>query len=223
MVGLAVQFPPGPIIKEQVLDMCYNLVVFDPKTKTFRFIHYTVREYPVKHPRFSSHAKSHAMLVEACLFLLVMSGKTEGSNSFLDELAPIRRISIERGVAGVQWYASLYWPYHVQKSNCERLVGNLRRLIDFFLFEEMGPHSPFHEWPQKYYRTLSKQIPLDILTPLRASVAPEEPSAAFVACSFNLLDVVQRLIEEQKIEPRAMNRDRKFLKHVILKHCNETS
>ncbi|KAL4790601.1 hypothetical protein BDV19DRAFT_393973 [Aspergillus venezuelensis] len=132
-VGLAVQFPPGPITKEQVLDMCYKLVEFDSQTKTFRFIHYTVQQSPVKHPRFSSPAKSHAKYPwqQTVLHIAVAQRQTEVVAALIEQKVDLEsrdyngQNPIFAAIESTQWHREFNSPLSLALSSNNSPVKDL--------------------------------------------------------------------------------------------------
>ena len=54
------------VTKEHILDMCSNMIVFDPTLDTFRFAHLSVREFLEKRPEYTKEA-TNALAAEKCL------------------------------------------------------------------------------------------------------------------------------------------------------------
>jgi hypothetical protein len=54
------------LTKEHILEMCSNMVVFDPTLDTFRFAHLSVREFLEKRPEYTM-AATNALAAERCL------------------------------------------------------------------------------------------------------------------------------------------------------------
>ncbi|KAH6662692.1 hypothetical protein B0J14DRAFT_685218 [Halenospora varia] len=54
------------LTKEHILEMCSNMVVFDPTLDTFRFAHLSIREFLEKRPEYTREA-TNALAAKTCL------------------------------------------------------------------------------------------------------------------------------------------------------------
>ena len=58
--------PFNQLTKEHILEMCSNMIVFDPTLDTFRFAHLSVREFLEKRAEYTKEA-TNDLTAERCL------------------------------------------------------------------------------------------------------------------------------------------------------------
>jgi len=123
---------------EEILDICCNLVVWDPTLDTFRAAHLSVREYFEKKPHFGRQ-DIHAHALEACINTLL--GLVNQQNT-----------------AGFKLYATTYWPNHCAEVGLQGPVGPLKDKIMQFLFKGHSASDFYLDW--------AKSLGSSVLEPL---------------------------------------------------------
>ncbi|VUC25174.1 unnamed protein product [Clonostachys rosea] len=164
------------ISRDQLLDLCCNLVIFDEALDVFRFAHLSVREFLEKHDLFRPES-INSRVAEACLVRIV--GATPDMD-LQDETNP----SIE-----ALWYSYVYWGYHTQAAAKERSPV-LDDLLAEFLSDEDNPSSSFGLWDQAFrngteYSKWTSDPPLilyDCFSPMPCILLP--------VCAFDICGVI---------------------------------
>ena len=80
------------VSRDQILDICCNLVVFDTTLDTFRFVHLSVREFLEKRQEYNSTI-TNSLAAEACLLGLVSAVYNPAVQMFLSQY---RQYSLEK-------------------------------------------------------------------------------------------------------------------------------
>ncbi|KAI1325809.1 hypothetical protein F5Y16DRAFT_253655 [Xylariaceae sp. FL0255] len=111
--------------KDQVLELCRNLVVFDATLDSFRFAHLSVREFLENHPIYTTNT-INAVAGRCCLVTLTSCYSTTGTGP-------------------LQAYANTFWAQHCQDAGKERDDSPLRPCMETF-FSDTTPNSPFGGW-----------------------------------------------------------------------------
>lgn len=107
--------------KEDLINLCFNLVVFDSSTSVFRFAHTSVQEYLLEHSDsiFSSQEVNYARVAEHCISIMLQvpdrfcddhkvqfSGSDEAQNSQILQDGSPRAIKDEK-TSEELWYVQL--------------------------------------------------------------------------------------------------------------------
>ncbi|CAH0045340.1 unnamed protein product [Clonostachys solani] len=164
------------ISRDQLLDLCCNLVIFDDALDVFRFAHLSVREFLETHDLFKSES-INSRVAEACL-IRIMDATPD--MDMQDETEP----SIE-----TLWYAYVYWGYHTQAAAGERTTITDNLLAEF-LSDEDNPSSSFGLWDQIFrngtsYSKWTKDPPIE----LSNSFSPM-PCILLPVCMFDICGVI---------------------------------
>ncbi|KIM73983.1 hypothetical protein PILCRDRAFT_715467 [Piloderma croceum F 1598] len=143
--------PQRLFTKQQVLDLCCNLVVYDNELDTFRFAHLSVREFLEEQEEYSQ-LSSNALAAETCLLELIGSADCPNAKQFLLDKCKIdiRTTSVPTKISFHE-YALAFWPKHCISADDRRLFGLLKDMVYFFLFDESGNASPLEIWVQSPY------------------------------------------------------------------------
>ncbi|KAF4470591.1 ankyrin repeat [Fusarium albosuccineum] len=169
---LAVSGATEELSRDQVLDLCCNLVIYDNNMDTFRFSHLSVQEFLGEHVSYRQ-ASAHALLAEACLMHMLQSP------CFPTTLDPFLEYSCD------------YWAEHAQEAGEER-EGRLRPIINEFLSGDQDRHSCFTQWHEVVWGPhrrwwleplLAKKLKL-------ATSSSWRPSVLLLICAFDLSGVL---------------------------------
>jgi hypothetical protein len=138
-ISKSIGLGPGTLTKKHVLDLCCNLVIFDPTLETFRFAHLSVREYLEMRTEYTTE-KTNALIAETCLLSLIGSTDTQDTWAFLrpwnfttSDLESFKQLYT---------YAALFWTFHRPKEGETRPNKNLEKLLSYFLSDEPRDKSP---------------------------------------------------------------------------------
>ncbi|KAF5008325.1 hypothetical protein FDECE_5368 [Fusarium decemcellulare] len=169
---LAVSGATEELSRDQVLDLCCNLVIYDNNLDTFRFSHLSVQEFLGEHVSYRQ-ASAHALLAEACLLHMLQTP------CFPTPLDPFLEYSCD------------YWAEHAQEAGEER-KGRLRPIINEFLSGDQDRHSCFTHWHEVVWGPhrrwwleplLAKKLKL-------ATSSSWRPSVLLLICAFDLSGVL---------------------------------
>ena len=98
--------------KDQVLDICCNLVVFDTTLDTFRFAHLSVREFLERRQEYD-RATTNSLAAETCLLGLMRVSPDPVVDMFLSQYGA----TLGRNtpfVSDFKIYPTIYWARHCQ-------------------------------------------------------------------------------------------------------------
>jgi ankyrin repeat protein len=104
-----------PLLVEEILDICCNLVVWDQSLDTFRTAHLSVREYFEKMDQFGK-IEIHSRALEVCVDAL---------------RGCIRQETTE----DLKLYAATFWPNHCSDLGPEGPTGRAKTKLKSFLFD----------------------------------------------------------------------------------------
>ncbi|CAH0002507.1 unnamed protein product [Clonostachys byssicola] len=164
------------ISRDQLLDLCCNLVIFDEALDVFRFAHLSVREFLETHELFISES-INSRVAEACL-IRIMDATPDMNME--DDTEP----SVE-----VLWYSYVYWGFHVKAASGER-TPITDDLLAEFLSDEDNPSSPFGLWDQIFrngssYSKWTKDPPTEL-----SHCYSLMPCVLFPVCIFDICGVI---------------------------------
>lgn len=148
-----------PVVKENVLDLCHNLVIYDEELDIFRFAHLSVREFLERGSDFSEKS-CNALAAENCLLHMIATWDSSNATFNLRK-SHIRTIrarlpSVESSTqAGFMDYSSDGWMVHCGMASWEARLGDssFGQTFRFFLSEVPMGDSAFDEWGQRYSNT----------------------------------------------------------------------
>lgn len=120
------------VSKDQLLEMCCNLITVDPELDTFRFSHFSVREYLGARQEYSTDF-GNAIAAERCLIIL-----TNPEFGFLPGVVKPNEL--------MQDYAIRYWAPYCHSSGQRRDQGRLAELFSSFVQRENGTVPNFENW-----------------------------------------------------------------------------
>lgn len=173
-----------PIEKDQLLQICSNLIVFDSTAKTFRFAHLTVREFLEDQETYNL-ASAGALVAEACLLNLINMSPEISSR------APFVR------------YSCLFWAEHVKKVACQP-QSHLHDSLCKFLADEHA-QSCFYFWHRRVENfIIEAEFPLAIPHRIKASIS-YVPRILLVVCAYDLCGVLSLKRWEQLSQKRPRN------------------
>lgn len=179
--------PIGP--KDDILQLCCNLIVFDSEQNIFRFAHQSVREYLMKLSRYTI-VEQHALATERCLEIYLTRSREK----------PISEEERRQNTI-FKPYAEVYWPVHykyAENSTSVELKNKLLRFTD----QIHGTSAPYEEWKSDVhpkYKTnnswgMNVQLNLDRGDHLgiRTLYAADHPNTLLgVASAFGLLSLLK--------------------------------
>ncbi|KAL3302218.1 Pfs domain-containing protein, partial [Colletotrichum asianum] len=171
------------ISRENLLELCNNLVLFDETLDAFRFSHLSVREF-LEGEHAYKITTAHALAAEQCLLNLADIPPT---------IIPLTPILI---------YSVFFWADHARKADHEERQSRLSLLLADFFSGEQDPYSPFSRW---HDRVSYKDYSLDwgIIDKFDAALS-YPPFAMLVICMFDLSGVLSpgRWTELARARPR---------------------
>ncbi|KAF7125236.1 hypothetical protein CNMCM5793_001414 [Aspergillus hiratsukae] len=193
---------------DQILDLCCNLVVFDTSSSTFRFAHLSVREYLEAHPKYVPR-KSHKVAATACLATLVGSCKSLAAERLSSLTLPLPGETPKREAF---LYAGMFWCEHCRLVDPEPDQDEFGQLLWKFLSGEKDESSPFCSWWRRtdsifiaepyHYGSRFYGIERRFRT---SSGRLGGPSAALLACCFDLSKLVAKFKAERMITADTKN------------------
>ena len=119
--------------KDDILQLCRNLIVFDSEQDIFRFAHQSVREYLMKESRYTT-VEQHTLAIERCLEIYLtkllqdpITWQTKRQNAILKR------------------YAEIYWPVHYKYAEDSTAVELTNKFFRF-IHQIQGTSPPYVEW-----------------------------------------------------------------------------
>lgn len=171
------------ISRENLLELCNNLVLFDETLDAFRFSHLSVREF-LEGEHAYQITTAHALAAEQCLLNLT------DIPSRIMPLTPVLRYSI------------FFWADHARHADHEERMSRLSLILANFFSGEEDPHSPFYRW---HDRVSYKDYDLDRdIRDKFDDALSYPPFAMLVICMFDLSGVLSpgRWTELARARPR---------------------
>ena len=141
----AYQRPTVSVSRDDLLDLCFNLVVHDAELNIFRFSHLSVREYLESTEHYDLR-RCHAFAAEYCLRILTHDLHINPTHWKDDEDCGVKSLADD---SGVDRYVCIYWPHHLKKSGLQRHLEPLKTLFCAFTMEEQITFSHFSRWNEK--------------------------------------------------------------------------
>jgi ankyrin repeat protein len=170
-----------PVDAETLLDICCNLVVQDHELDVFRLSHLSVREYLESRDEYSQ-MEANTTAAETCLSHLLKPKEFERE---------VKQTPEWDMVLSMDDYATIYWPLHCQLSGENRSKGELKSLLKSFL-PQRKVSTAFSKWMDAAriaIGTPSRRVTLEV--ELQFSLC-SPPKPFFLACVFNLIELVER-------------------------------
>nr|XP_036576344.1 ankyrin repeat protein [Colletotrichum truncatum]KAF6783069.1 ankyrin repeat protein [Colletotrichum truncatum] len=158
------------ISKDQLLDLCCNLVIFDTTLDAFRFSHLSVREFLENQYTYQT-TTANAVAAEICLLNLA---------AIPSELASLTSL-LE--------YSCSFWADHAQAAGQERQPRLNQILIEFFSGEQ-NPRSVFYRWHSMITQLFEGRGIYRSGFWRLLEVTFSTPSALLVICLFDLSNVL---------------------------------
>ena len=199
-----------PASNEQVLDVCYNLVIFDADSDPLKFAHLSVREFFELLPIYET-SKSNAYAAKHCLELLVQQLSINFTTP--KQHAESRLFSK---------YAILYWASHYEKIDYQYRQGLLGDLVSgFFMKSKHDTQSPFEKWVEISH-TYSKQLDYsDALRNKLDSVYACPPAPQFLVEAFGMLEVLDGITDLKYLDWSRTNASGELAVHLAAS-CGHT-
>ena len=184
------------VSKDQILDICCNLVIFDSTLDTFRFAHLSVREFLEKQTDFTD-SNANCLAAETCLFRLINSAENQRARKFLDRMSCPR---IEKLILpdGLQRYINIYWATHCQLAGSRRSDHVLQSLLSFFL-EELYQESAFKFWTDRLRKSLYSHVRFKIRYKIETVWSSSNVPLSII-CGYNFFEVVQKFVSQNVLE-----------------------
>jgi predicted nucleic acid-binding protein len=208
----AISITPGvshePVSREQVLDICNNLVIFDAQLDTFRFAHLSVREFLEKQAAFSI-TFTNTLVAEICISHLLSN----------------HPVSLHNKDPHIRRYSNVYWATHSQLAASARSPARLGQALQDLLLCDAVADSALSTWLSEVKNPVEDfSIGYNLETKLEDCRAGSA-SALFVAASFDLSEITEMLYRNNKNWPRNKNESNKCLLEVCAWHgsCNTMS
>ncbi|KAI9888993.1 MAG: hypothetical protein M1814_006051 [Vezdaea aestivalis] len=177
------------VSKQQILDVCCNLVTYDMDLDTFRFAHLSVREYLEIRPEYTQ-ALSHIVAAEACLYVLVEKGSSSAVSSQIEAFHN---------------YSVIYWAFHCQISAGKRETGRYKELFQEYFWPLSSTHTPFEDWIRASRHAWWYLNYGDHMKEKLQATWSSPPSKIFIACVFGFQEILQRLLATKGFETEAKN------------------
>lgn len=204
-ISIVADGTPSQISKDQVLDMCCSLVVFDAGLDTFRFAHLSVREFLEKQQHYNTSSCAN-LAAKTCLLCLVNESRIPKVRALLFAIPESSSLEIS-STWHFNSYSALYWAKHLQILEEKRIQADLKAILSIFLStEETG--TPLQLWAKrlpgllKYFPYRGPQGRLR--KRLQGSIS-EFGKVLFIACSFNFLEIAKQWVGERMVWPNLVN------------------
>jgi len=169
------------INREDVLNVCNNLVQLDETVDSFQFVHISIREYLEKQPEYQE-VISNATIASSCLAMCLYGKK------------PKRRQENSTTQNKLFYdYAQIYWPVHCEIAEERRTEGELGKHFRAFLCGGSRVTKAFLTWRNGWWESWKalnlSQNRLDdqeIYNKLQ-----DCDSVVYTACVFGFVEVIQ--------------------------------
>jgi hypothetical protein len=214
----------GIISKNQMLDTCCNLVVFDGTLDTFRFAHLSVREFLEKHPEYDVTCVN-AIAAETCLQQLIAAEQYRVAKRITSE-EPHHLMESPFVTNDSRSYPNLYWATHCQLAGVRRCNHPLGDLLRRFMFNESDPNSPFairigaldqlsieKSEPSEYLGYEGWGVDRKLIDTEAESARP-----LFIACVFNFYEVIRDQLTAQDFPNKLLNNRCQILLLLAVEH-----
>ncbi|KAI8724319.1 NACHT domain-containing protein [Fusarium sp. LHS14.1] len=157
------------ISRDQLLQLCCNLIIFDSAVDAFRFSHLSVREF-LEHQEMYKPTSANALVAEACLFSL-------------DKMAPEASPRTP-----LMKYSCLFWAEHAHIAAQERRTRVNELLRKFFSIEQ--DPSCFHNWHRTVEEYLEDpEVRWSTREKLKATMS-YIPRVLLVICAYDLSGIL---------------------------------
>ncbi|KAJ4186933.1 hypothetical protein NW759_016926 [Fusarium solani] len=174
------------ISKDQLLQLCCNLVIFDSAVDAFRFSHLSVREF-LEDQEMYKPAPANALVAEACL-------------SNLDRMAPEAspRTPLLK-------YSCLFWAEHARAA-AQETQTRLNEVLRKFLSVEQD-QTCFYRWRKSVEELLNDpEVHRKTALKLRATMS-YTPPVLLVVCAYDLSGVLSPGQWRQLAQKRPRNKE----------------
>ena len=162
-----------------ILDVCANLVAFDPEADIFRFAHSSIREFIEDLAEFApDHLNSFA--TARCL------------DEYLNTVSPLNKHSGEQ-TSSFRSYAAISWPKHYKAVKLKRTSEDLRIKILKFALVNGQTTTNFQLWAEDAKSVLSTMDGIDQTRAHLGSVVSDIASPLFVASVCGIIEIVENL------------------------------
>ncbi|KAK1671055.1 hypothetical protein BDP55DRAFT_321789 [Colletotrichum godetiae] len=186
MVSGAKDVSTATISRDQLLELCNNMVLFDETLDAFRFSHLSVREFFEGEHAYQI-TTAHALAAEQCLLNL------DDIPSVIMPLTPVMR------------YSFSFWAHHAKYADHEERQSRLSLILTKFFSGEGNHSSPFSRW---HDRLSCKRYDADLDEKHEFNAALSYmPFAMLVICVFDLSGVLspERWTQLARARPRNLN------------------
>ncbi|KAK4087020.1 hypothetical protein Purlil1_8539 [Purpureocillium lilacinum] len=157
------------ISKDQLLQLCCNLVIFDSAADAFRFSHLSVREF-LEAQEMYKPASANALVAEACLSNLVRMTPEASPRTLF------------------RTYSCLFWAEHTRAA-AQETQTRLNKILRKFLAVEQD-QTCFYHW-HRSVEELSDDPTVRWKVPLKLQAAMSHtPSVLLVVCAYDLTGVL---------------------------------
>jgi ankyrin repeat protein len=190
-----------------VLSICCNLVVEDKEQDVFRFAHQSVQEYLEGHRDYTSVVR-HSLALERCLHSMQMG-------------APSTATAVQQNEV-IRPYSMLYWPVHFQGIEGDQLDESLKQKLNQFFFQGSNTGPAFAEWVSTVATSLDSMRWDDHIRSMLGNVSSSSPAPLFLACSFGLPSIVERLKTFRNVEWNQTNVNGNTGLHLAARYGHES-
>ena len=153
----------GDLSKEDLLELCNNLVVYDDGLQIFRFAHLSVREFLENKSEFTE-VSCHSLAAECCLLQVLASSDCSNVEHLMSD---VHRLRLRRSAhctkllpyASFSEYANRSCMKYCRSIPQSTTSGdtNLGRVFQFFFSDKLGSNSPIHAWADWYCGRVLKE------------------------------------------------------------------
>jgi nucleoside-triphosphatase THEP1 len=199
--------------RSDILSICCNLVVYDGETESFRFAHLSVREHLEGLEQYST-VNANALAAEQCLSWFFTIEKYDAARNFLIVFedtcdvesvpfcAEVRAGQISLDDLHMFWsHADANWGRYARFAGPMREHGRLKALLQRFLLspQRQGLAGWVHRVRDyKYLIGDPEFLPDDDNSFFYEHLSPDP---LFVACTFNLSEIVKALVSNTTWNP----------------------
>jgi len=167
--------------REDILNICSNLVKLDEAVDSFEFMHLSIREYLEKRPEYQETV-SNAAVANSCLAMCLYGKKPKRRQ---DNLMSQNKLFYD--------YAQIYWPVHCEIAEGKRTEGELGKRFRAFLCGGSRATKAFLTWKDGWWESwkamnlsYNRSDDQDIYDRLQDCV-----SVVYTACVFGFVEVIQ--------------------------------
>ena len=193
------------VTREEMLDLCQNLIVYDEGLDTFRFAHLSVREFLEKRADFSE-VSCNVAAAECCLLhIIAMTNHTDQAlalgDDHITDLRHRMNSSPDSTPSDFSYYAYSFWIVHCSSAseNSRTANTNFGYLFRYIASSEATNQATFDTWTQWYLTTPCIEEPYMQLRILLRRYKSYRSRSFFISVAYGFIEIVEMYIEKEHI------------------------